>query len=162
MIRSLCTASLALALAACAATPAAYQPLRGGIGYQEQRLDADRYRVSFAGDYRMPRQTVETYLLYRSAELTLAAGRDYFVVESRDLQQQQEHSATGFAFGVGAFGSHSVTGVGVDPNEEAVATDFTASATISLHRGSKPLNDANAYDAHQVQANLSAQIVRPH
>jgi hypothetical protein len=67
------------------ATP--YQPLNPGQkamgGYVEQQLEANRYRLSFAGNSVTKRETVETYLLYRAAELTLAQGYESFSVVQR-------------------------------------------------------------------------------
>ena len=40
---------LGLLLAACAGKPTPYQAAQGGYGYSEQRLEDNRYRVSFAG-----------------------------------------------------------------------------------------------------------------
>ena len=87
--RMLMPVTAALALAACAtATP--YQPLgtRGsGGGFAEQRLEANRYRVVFAGNDYTSRQRVENYLLFRAAELTLANGYDGFTIVRRDTDK---------------------------------------------------------------------------
>jgi hypothetical protein len=79
--------AVALALAACAtATP--YQPLRGSSGgFSEQRIEQNRYRVSFTGNSYTSRQRVENYLLYRAAELTLANGYDTFTIVRRDTER---------------------------------------------------------------------------
>ena len=63
-------------LAGCeTATP--YQPLntanRDAGGYSDHQIEANRFQVSFSGNSVTSRETVERYLLYRSAELTLAA-----------------------------------------------------------------------------------------
>lgn len=77
----------ALAVAACAtATP--YQPLRGSSGgFSEQRIEANRYRVSFTGNEYTSRQRVENYLLFRAAELTVANGYDSFTIVRQDTQR---------------------------------------------------------------------------
>jgi hypothetical protein len=41
-------------------------------GYSEQQIENNRFRVQFAGNSLTDRKTVETYLLYRAAELTKA------------------------------------------------------------------------------------------
>jgi hypothetical protein len=64
--------ALAVALASCA-TPSLYQPAdnrEGAAGYTEARLSETAWRVEFVGDDFTSRETVETYLLYRAAELT--------------------------------------------------------------------------------------------
>ena len=64
-----------LLLCACTtATP--YQPLASGTavsgGYADQAIDDTHFRVSFRGNDMTSREQVETYLLYRAAELTAA------------------------------------------------------------------------------------------
>ncbi len=73
-IAALCAA---LTLAACATT-GLYQARDGESGYAETRLDQTQWRVEFVGDDFTARETVETYLLYRAAELTAANGFDWF------------------------------------------------------------------------------------
>lgn len=76
-------ATLAVALAATAgltacATPTPYQPaVRGQAvsgGFSDTRIEANRFQVNFAGNSLTSRETVERYLLYRAAELTVAQG----------------------------------------------------------------------------------------
>ena len=78
--------ALAALLTACAtATP--YQPNLPGQtasgGFTDQRLEGDRYRVTFAGNSLTSRETVERYLLYRAAELTTQQGYDWFETADR-------------------------------------------------------------------------------
>jgi len=92
MVRKLfLAAALAAGLAACAtATP--YQPnIRGTAttgGFSEHRIESDRWRVNFAGNSLTSRERVETYLLYRAAELTLEQGYDTFRTVDRDTERQ--------------------------------------------------------------------------
>lgn len=82
----------ALALSACAtATP--YQPLvsassRTQGGYSSVQLAADRWQVVFAGNSLTSRETVEGYLLYRAAELTLEQGGRSFEIVRQDLDHE--------------------------------------------------------------------------
>ena len=83
-------ATAALVLSACAtATP--YQPLAvGGAsagGFSERALEQNRWSVSFQGNSLTDRRTVETYLLYRSAELSLAQGYDWFTIVDRATER---------------------------------------------------------------------------
>ena len=78
--------ALAAGLAACTtATP--YQPNIPGQatsgGYSEIRVEPDRWRVSFQGNTLTSRETVEAYLLFRSAELTVQQGYDWFEMVDR-------------------------------------------------------------------------------
>mgnify|MGYP001358476655 CR=1 FL=1 len=79
-------------LAGCTtATP--YQPdLRGSQvsgGFSETRVTNDRFRVQFRGNTLTSRDTVERYLLYRAAELTLAQGYDWFEIDDRRTDRTQ-------------------------------------------------------------------------
>src|SRR5262245_31991715 len=83
--------ALTLGLAACA-TPTPYQPsLPGqanGGGYSELRLEPNRFRVNFAGNSLTSRETVEGYLLFRAAELTVQQGYDWFSIVDRETDRK--------------------------------------------------------------------------
>jgi hypothetical protein len=79
----------ALSLAACATT-GLYQARDGQSGYAERRLSATQWRVEFVGDASTGRETVETYLLYRSAELTAENGFEWFVMPARAVSEESE------------------------------------------------------------------------
>src|ERR1700679_1252731 len=83
-------------LAACeTATP--YQPLNPAAassgGYSDTKLEQDRWRVTFAGNSMTSRETVETYLLYRAAELTVAQGYDWFETVQLQTDKHSELKA---------------------------------------------------------------------
>lgn len=79
MLRRLATLIFALAITGCA-TP--YQPfeLFGRGGYQEKQLTNDTYEVIYYGNHATSMETLNSLLLYRSAELTLSNGYDYFEI----------------------------------------------------------------------------------
>ena len=89
---------LATAVLAACATATPYQPATDGYGYAEQRIENNRFRIVFNGNSETPRQTVETYLLYRAAELTLQSGYDYFVFasDSTDSSTRYLQSFSGY------------------------------------------------------------------
>src|ERR1700683_4481719 len=97
MKRPLIAAAAVIALAglpACeTATPS--QPVRPGAaqagGYSELKIEQDRWRITFRGNDMTSRETVETYLLYRAAELTVSQGDDWFETVDR---QTDKHSQT--------------------------------------------------------------------
>lgn len=153
---------LVLALGACA-TLTPYQPLKDGHGYSEQKLEADRYRVTVAGSSKTPRQTVENYLLYRAAELTLAAGRDYFIVRDQSTSAEADNSGPGVSLGIGGFGGGGSSGVGMGVGVGTgggAKVAYKTQAEIVMKSGTKPEGDATAFDARQIQANLQA-LVQP-
>ena len=75
------------ALAACETGPV-YKPKGPGerVGYTDQQLAANRYRVTFTGNTATPRDQVENYLLRRAAEVTQAAGFTNFIFDTRDTE----------------------------------------------------------------------------
>ncbi|MEM0987009.1 MAG: hypothetical protein AAGJ32_12255 [Pseudomonadota bacterium] len=87
----------ALVLGACAtATP--YQPAGNNQrGFIDQKIESNRWQVSFSGNSLTERRTVETYLLYRAAELTDENGFDHFRVVQRDTDENSMIVPTGFS-----------------------------------------------------------------
>lgn len=170
-MRMLALAAVAGLLAACAtATP--YQPSEtAGYGFQEQQIEDNRVRITFRGNTLTDRETVETYLLYRAAELTLAAGKDYFVVSDRDTEEHSRLQGEGFrpspyGFRYYAFRPHWGWSPWYDPfwdepSRYREVTRYEAIAEIAMFNGQKPANDASAFSAREVQANLQNRIVRP-
>lgn len=174
MIRKLLAVLLgagALALAGCQMGPTPYQPGApgsGGRGYAETKIETDRYRISFRGNSMTDRETVETYMLYRAAELTLQNGYDVFTIVSRDTDENSRTRAfdgymgTRFSYmyfvpnygWVAAFEPYWTAG-----GFERV-TSYEAYAEIVLSRGQKG-SDPNAFDARQVSENLAGRIRRP-
>lgn len=150
---------LLLALAACA-TQTPYQPARQGVGYSEQRLESNRFRVSYAGNARTPRSAVENYLLYRSAELTLQHGYDYFVLSDQStlVETRYQYSLSGWG-GFGPYYWYPRAALGV--NTAYPETEFQAEALVLMFKGPKPADDRKAFDAREVQANLESSIPRP-
>ena len=59
MIRRIAPLAIAAVLAACA-TETPYSPADDrGYGFTEQKIESDRYRITFAGNSLTDRQTVE-------------------------------------------------------------------------------------------------------
>jgi hypothetical protein len=155
-------ALLLLGLAGCA-VPTPYQPAVDGYGYTEQQLESARYRVTFAGNSVTPRATVQNYLLYRAAEVTLAQGHDYFTVVSQDLERSTAYYGSGYNdFGWGpGFGSRSAVGLGFGSYSAFPIDSYTAFADIVMADGDKPAGDVDAFDARDVLRQLGAEIERP-
>ena len=185
--------TLALCLSACAtATP--YQPLsktsEQSGGYSETRVETDRWRVTFSGNSLTDRETVETYLLYRAAEMTIAQGYDVFMMADRGVASTKEKLVTqtlrpdpywsmgywrpawrvygGYHGWRGGpyWGPYWGTGLGYDPFwpdtiDVRTIEKFEATAEIILSKGPKPANEPKAFDARQVIENLGPKIVRP-
>lgn len=59
-----------------------YQPSAWDGGYSEQQLASDIYKVSFSGNGHTSTSTASSYVLRRSAEVTLEKGYSHFRVIS--------------------------------------------------------------------------------
>ena len=175
-------AALGGALSACGtATP--YQPLSVGHmsdgGYAEQKVNDDLYRVTFSGNSLTSRETVERYLLYRAAELTVNQGFDWFVDTHRATDKKSSLYADPFygaGFGAsygwgwrpswryrGGFGWRSYDPwlggpFWADQYNVQQIDRYEASSEVRMGHGPKP---ANALDARQVLTNLGPSITRP-
>jgi hypothetical protein len=152
--------TLLLVLTACAtATP--YQPQKDGYGYSERKVESNRYTVTFSGNAQTPRQTVEDYLLYRAAEVTLSSGYDYFILAEQDTEADTRHYTsfnTGFGFyrwGPSSF--DSAIGVGTT----TTTTRYEGKADIVMFKGKKALENVKAFDARQVKENIEPRLSRP-
>jgi hypothetical protein len=176
-------AALGAGLAGCeTATP--YQPLMPGNqsagGYAEIKVNDDLWRVTFAGNSLTARETVEHYLLYRAAELTVNQGYDWFLDTHRSTDKQTSYetdpfyaTGPGFAYGwgwrpswraygggrgwrgYGGWGGGPFWGGGYDIDQ---ISRYETSAEIRMGHGPKP---DGAIDARQVLTNLGPTIVRP-
>jgi hypothetical protein len=93
--RGLAAVLALLTLAACETGPA-YKP-RGpndSVGYTDQQLTANRFRVTFSGNSGIKRTEVEDYLMRRAAEVTIGAGFEYFTFDSRDTESKTYYRTT--------------------------------------------------------------------
>ncbi|MBF2759891.1 MAG: hypothetical protein ISN28_06430 [Ectothiorhodospiraceae bacterium AqS1] len=76
------TISILPLIAGCAIGPTLYQPLGMGGGYSDIITGPNTAQIQFAGNRYTHSLAVKEYALIRAAELTLAAGFDYFLVEN--------------------------------------------------------------------------------
>ncbi len=157
--------SLATLMLAGCGGPTLYQPADPDFGYREQQIEQDRYRVTFAGNSLTDRDTVENYLLYRAAELTLEHGFDYFVVFDRDLEAKTRYVYSFSAFpGYGhyrLYGFRRHFGYGVPADGQAwPRTRYEAVANIVLFPGKPAVEDVKAFSASEVLRYLDSQVIR--
>jgi hypothetical protein len=175
-------AAAALALSACE-TPTPYQPAMAqnpsAGGYSDQQIEGDRWRVTFSGNDLTSRETVERYLLFRAAQLTLAQGYDWFQADQRHTDKQTTleefggpgwggywgptwgyyRRGYGWAYGAYPYGCGRRFGP-CFPAEIDEVSKFQASAEIVLGHGPKPPT-SHAFDARAVVAHLQPTIKYP-
>jgi len=165
----------ALAVSACASAPT-YGPAnaRGYGGYSEQRIDGDRFRVTFSGRSFTSREAVEMGLLLRSAELTVQNGYDWFSTNNRATERESRYYRDYDPFYRDRYWPHwgpswrfhrrgywSAWDPFWGPGFATERVDrFEASQEIILRRGQKPEGDASAFDAREVIANLGPRFGR--
>lgn len=152
-----------LVLGACAMeTP--YQPSEGRYGYSEQQIEETRYRVTFSGNPSTPRDTVQNYLLYRAAELTVQKGFDHFTVVDRDIERSTRYYTQGYADDLyyDRFGSRRGIRRFYRPSFYSAnaypVNEYSSFAVIVMAEGEKPEDDADAYDALDVLQRLQSLI----
>ena len=186
---------LLLALGACAAlaglsacqTATPYQPAAPGgrysPGFSEFRIDESHWRVTFKGNSLTSRETVEKYLLYRSAELTVQQGYDWFEAADRKTERHSRFVGTPDPFYASGFGAAYGWGwrpywryygprgwIGWNPwyGDPFWADDidiqqidrYEATAEIAMGKGPMP-SDHKVFNAREVMSNLGPSIVRP-
>jgi hypothetical protein len=175
-----------IALVAACATPTPYQPLgaRGtgaSGGYSERQVEQNRFLVSFAGNELTSRERVETYLLYRAAELTVQQGFDWFVTDDR-MTNRESHTYVDRPFGSwGGWGGYwgprwRYWGRGygwrswdpwfgdpfwADSIDIHTVDRYEANAEILMGKGPKPADNRRAFDARDVLARLGPSIEMP-
>lgn len=182
-------AALPLALAGCAtvgSTP--YQPVSASNpaagGFTDQKLAEGRYSVTFAGNRLTSRETVESYLLYRAAELTLEQGYDWFAIVDKQMEHRVDREIVPDPLYDPWFASdyrywrpywrYYVPGTGWrswypyngDPFwasrvQTQTSDRYEASAEIRMGRGAMPSTDLRAFDAHDVIARIGPSVQRP-
>lgn len=174
--------ALAAGLSACAtATP--YQPNIPGQaasgGYSDIRLGPNRFRVTFAGNTLTSRETVERYLLYRAAELTVQNGGDWFLLDNRETDRTTRTyvdpdpwGGPGYRFGYWhpywryygrPYGWRTWDPFWGDPFwrdrvDVTTVQKFEASADITIGRGAAP---ERAIDARAVMADIGPTLQVP-
>ncbi len=176
MKRLMMAAIAALALSACA-TQTPYEPASkatGGHGYSETHFEGDRWGVSFSGNSVTSRHTVEVYMLYRAAELTVQNGYDWFETVNRSTERQTQYLADPDPWW-GTYGPYwrpywrayrggvwGPWGPGWGPDWDVSQINrYEANAEIIMHHGAKPADNPRAFDAHEVMTNLGPHIERP-
>ncbi len=173
-VRVLAVITALLIFTGCA-TSTPYQAVEKGSGYQDEKLETNRYRVSFAGNSLTSRETVENYLLYRAAEITLENGADYFIIADRDTESDTTYFRTfddfGHFSGFGRFRSFhrfgfykggfrgSRFGFGISRSTVRSTVRYTSYADIVIYKGDKPENDPQAYNALDIRRQLASKVV---
>ena len=148
----------ALALRACASlAPSGAQQGPNGQGFSEQRIESNRYRVSYNGVGAAGR--VADWALLRAADLTTEQGYDWFEVtqswtDGRPGGAGGVRPSVSIGGGSSRYGGYSASGVGVGVGLNFSGPQPTSTMLeVVLGRGQKP-DRPNAYDARSVQGSI--------
>lgn len=148
----------ALALSACASlAPYGAQQGPNGQGFSEQRIESNRYRVSYNGVGAAGR--VADWALLRAADLTTEQGYDWFEVtqswtDGRPGGAGRVRPSVSIGGGSSRYGGYSASGVGVGVGLNFSGPQPTSTTLeVVLGRGQKP-DRPNAYDARSVQGSI--------
>jgi hypothetical protein len=134
-----------------------YQPLGMGGGYRDTRLDSNTVRVTYYGNVAMPSETVQNYMLYRCAQVTLSYGYDYFIILSNNVSSQT--SAVNTPGTMIAYNTNKNTSYGYFiPGQTFYTSRDTSSAMIKMYKGSKPANAGTAFNARDIIKYVGPQV----
>ena len=158
LARALPLTLMACLLAGCM-TPSPYAPRLEGqqTGYTDRALTQNRYRVTFTGNTATPRETVESYLLLRAAEVTRAAGYSSFVFDTRNTNTNRSYQTVPYGppdpfWGrPPRFGYWGGWGFAYDPMVDVVVrTNYDAYAEIVLLTPDQAAKEPRALNAGEV------------
>jgi hypothetical protein len=148
-------AASALMLSACASlAPYGPQQSARGQGFSEQRIEANRFRVTYNG-VGAPGPVADR-ALFRAAQLTVDQGYDWFEVTQRWIDGRPDSAggvrpSVSIGAGSSRYGRWSTSGVGVGLGLDLSGPQATSTTLeIVMGRGQRP-NRPDAYDARGVQ-----------
>ena len=175
MVRLSIIISAALALSACVtATPYGPASEGGGYGFAEQRIENNRFRITFRGNSSTQRETVENSLLFRAAELTVQQGFDHFIVVENDTEAEKSYRGSSYPAFYGRYGygypfhrpayafPYYAYGFGWGAPYDTYArevTRYSAVAFVTMHPGEKPSDNPRAFNAREVMDNLGPYVL---
>ena len=157
---------LAAGLLAGCMTPTPYAPRTEGqrTGYTDRALTQTRYRVTFTGNSVTPRETVESFLLLRAAEVTRAAGYSAFMFDTRNTRANHTYDAIpygppgpygGFRRSWGGWTGWGGWGFAYDPAVDVVVrTNYEAYAEIVLLTPDQAAKEPRSINAADVISHL--------
>jgi hypothetical protein len=122
------------------------------MGYREQRLEQERFRVTFRANADLKGPQVEDMALRRAAELTTQNGYEWFTVVTRNTYLADgSYTPSGPTVGIGGFsGSRGGgLGLGLGFNIGSDSRQYESTLEILMGKGPKP-TDPDTYDARQV------------
>lgn len=127
-----------------------YQPNGFSGGYKDTRIGKNKFVVSFYGNGYTSNQTVQTYLLYRCAELTVKNGYDFFLISGGGVTGSTSRIYQGTVTGSGSFSGSSIP-----------VTRHTGTVTIVVFKKSEKPDNPSLNNAHEILKYVGPEIKRP-
>ena len=177
MRRNALLAIFGMVVVSACATSTPYAPAKDerSYGFSEQKIEENRYRITFRGNSLTNRETVENFLLYRAGELTKQNGYDYFIVVEGDTESKTSYTTSSYYGGPAFFGRYGyghprrfyafpyyAYGFGwghpYDGGVTREVTRYSAIAFVTMHKGEKPEDNPQAFDAGSVLKNLQPVV----
>jgi hypothetical protein len=163
--------TLAAGLLAGCMAPSPYAPRLVGqsTGYTDRALTQTRYRVTFTGNTVTPRETVESYLLLRAAEVTRAAGYTHFMFDTRNTRTNTSVQTVPYGpppdpfwGGYGRRGYWGGWGFAYEPAVDVVVrTNYEAYAEIVLLTPEQAAKEPRSLNANEVIARIGPDAAPP-
>jgi hypothetical protein len=158
--------ALGTILASCATEPPYYGPKDADhpTGYTDEKLDQNRYRVTYSGNSATARETVENFLLLRAAQVTQQAGAKYFMFDMRDTKAHTTYW-TDFmgppGWGGPRFGWYWHSWPYDTEAESRPETQYHAYAEIILLTDAQAAKEPRAIDAQSIIQRLGPSAAPP-
>lgn len=154
-------------------------------GFSDERLSEDRFRVTFAGNTLTSRERVESYLLFRAAELTIEQGHDWFLIIDHEMDHVIQREIRPdpyyrpwygaeygewrpywrYRYGPGPWNDwdpYHGDPFFMDDTTVNTLERFEATAEIKLGDGQPPAGEARYFVAREVIARIGPTIEYPH
>ncbi len=150
-------------LLGCASGPLYQQANNGGFGYSDEQLADDRYAITFKAR-KTDSLTAQNLALARAAQVTLAAGDDWFIVTDNEVTAVENARDAGEPYSLRAIGNcdsdlcgntkttRKFAGDGTNISDDA-RRDLIISMQIRTGKGALPDPDY-AYDAAETAREL--------
>lgn len=159
-------AAAGLGLAGCETEPPYYGPLgpEHSTGYSNLELDRTHYQVTYHGDSNTPRDTVEQFLLFRSAQVAQEAGYPYFMFDTRGTKSRTYYYGMFAGWpGWGGYGRYRWYGPPMldGDAEEIPITQYEGYAEIVLLTEAQAQKEPRALNALSVITHLTPLAAPP-
>ena len=169
MMRARVVASVLLIALACGCATG-YGKKTFRFGYTDSQIDSNTFMVTFSGNGYTSDELIQKYVLHRAAEVTIAAGYDYFViVNAREsgktipfaMPGSSSSYTTGsaYAYGNSAYGS-ATTNTSYVPGQVFSIHLPISTVWVKGYKGDKPSDDPSAFDASEILKYLGPEVLK--